>query len=53
MDSKEMGRLGGKARAKGMTRAERKAAALVAINARWKQYRADKKRIARKPRKAA
>ena len=45
-----MGRLGGEARAKNMTRAERKAAALVAITARWDRYRAAKKAAARKPR---
>jgi hypothetical protein len=53
MDSHEMGRLGGKKRAKNMTVAQRRAAALKAINTRWERYRAAKKAAARKPGKAA
>jgi hypothetical protein len=44
MDSSEMGRRGGKARAARMTPDQRRRAAVVAITARWDEYRARKAR---------
>lgn len=43
MDSSEMGKLGGRARAKNMTAAQRKSQAVKAINTRWKRFRAAQK----------
>ena len=43
MTANEMGRKGGMARAKSLTRAQRVASAKKAIAARWKKYRAAQK----------